>query len=57
MINTTNKYWDCECEHHYINPSSLDECKICGAKRESSPDSRVDEVEQLLNKIQEKQHE
>ena len=57
MPETTSKYWNCECENHYINPSSMTECKICGAIRESSPDSMVTEVEQLLNKIQEKHHE
>ena len=43
-IETTDKYWDCECEHNYIHPKSQKHCDICGMDEEDSPDSRVDEV-------------
>jgi len=43
---TTEDFWDCECEHNYIHPSGegTNECKICGVQRNTSPDSRVEEV-------------
>lgn len=44
MIQTTEDYWDCECEHHFIHSASVPQCKICGAERDSQPDSRVEEV-------------
>ena len=46
-IVTTESYWDCECEHNYIHPSTMPECLRCGAKREDQPDSRVNEVQAL----------
>jgi hypothetical protein len=43
---TTEDFWDCECKHNYIHSSGegTNECKICGAQRSTSPDSRVEEV-------------
>jgi hypothetical protein len=41
---TTVHYWDCECDKNYIHPKSLQECDVCKAKQEDSPDSRVFEV-------------
>lgn len=43
-IETTDKYWDCECEESYIHPAEQESCAKCGATREDSPDSIVDEV-------------
>lgn len=43
-IQTTEKYWDCECEKDYIHPKTQDKCTICGALAEEQPDSRVNEV-------------
>ncbi len=40
----STEYWDCECETRYIHHNSVDQCPICGARREHMPDSRVDEV-------------
>lgn len=44
MNKTTPKYWNCECEDHYIKPAVMNSCTVCGALREYQPDSRVDEV-------------
>jgi len=46
-METTSKYWDCECEDNYIHKSSStnDEyCSKCNASREDMPDSIVSEV-------------
>lgn len=43
-IILTSQYWDCECEHAYINPRSLDECPICHARKDEQPDARLNEV-------------
>ena len=43
-VTLTDEYWDCDCEDNYINPVSLDRCEDCGAHREQSPDSHLDEV-------------
>ena len=43
-IETTEKYWDCECENNFIHPREQIQCNICGATAEEQPDSRVSEV-------------
>ena len=43
-IQLTNRFQDCECEENYIHPSSKDKCPICGAERDTQPDSRTKEV-------------
>lgn len=43
-VITTEKYWDCECEHNFIRPKTQNRCDICGAEAEEQPDSRVNEV-------------
>ena len=43
-IETTEKYWDCECKDNFIHPKTQNQCTICGATAEEQPDSRVDEV-------------
>jgi hypothetical protein len=48
MIETTDEYWDCECEHNYIHPKAEEVCKVCGSSREDSPDSRLAEVRNML---------
>ncbi len=48
-IETTEEYWDCECEfppHNYIWPKSIKKCDRCGAVPEEQPDSRANEVKQ-----------
>ena len=51
-IETTEKYWDCECAQNYIHLKSKAECLICGARHDEQPDSRVNEVENMLNNRQ-----
>ena len=43
-IETTEKYWDCECENNFIHSKTQTQCNICGATAEEQPDSRVNEV-------------
>jgi len=43
-VRTTEKYWDCECEHNFIHPKTQSKCGICGALAEEQPDSRINEV-------------
>ena len=45
---TTSEYWDCECPENYIHPASHTRCNICKAHKEDCPDSRVDEVNKML---------
>lgn len=51
MVETTEKYWDCDCENNYIHPKSKERCSICGADRENSPDSMACEVDSYINQI------
>lgn len=49
MEQTTELFWDCECEHNYIyykKPGAR--CGVCGAKEESQPDSLISEVREYL---------
>ena len=49
---TTDDYWDCECEDNYINKKSEKEyCGWCDANMEDQPDSRVNEVNSLLQEL------
>jgi len=43
-ILTTDEYWDCECYKEFIHRKSQAKCRICGARRDEQPDSRVSEV-------------
>lgn len=43
-VQTTEKYWDCECDENFIHSKSQKECAICGAVAEEQPDSRINEV-------------
>lgn len=43
-IETTEKYWDCECKDNFIHPKEQTKCNICGAVAEEQPDSRINEV-------------
>lgn len=44
IVETTEKYWDCECEKNYIHPKSQKVCFICNTVATDQPDSRVEEV-------------
>jgi len=41
----SNKYWDCECETHYIQSNDIDVCTLCGAEKDYMPDSHQREVD------------
>lgn len=43
-VETTPKYWDCECKHNFIHPKRQRWCEICKALAEEQPDSRINEV-------------
>ncbi len=47
---TTDKYWDCECEWHYIHPKTCKKCVRCGTEQETQPDSMKVEV-RIMNKV------
>jgi len=54
MEHTSPDYWDCECDVHYIHPLDDEECPVCGAVREDSPDSMLDEISIPENHFREK---
>lgn len=41
-------YWDCECKTNYIHPLKKQSCRKCGAEQDDQPNSRANEVENLL---------
>lgn len=43
-IETTEEFWDCECEENFMHSKKIPDCLICGARQEDQPDSRVSEV-------------
>ena len=47
----TSLFWDCECERDYIHPKAQTPCLVCGAERDSQPDSRVSEVLLLCSQL------
>lgn len=44
QFETTEHFWDCECETNYIHPKCVSVCPRCGAYQEERPDSRTNEV-------------
>ncbi len=51
-VVTTEEYWDCEClSGDYIHPKSMPRCPKCGAERDYQPDSRKEEVEEYLLRL------
>jgi len=48
---TCTNYWDCDCDTNYIHYKKLSRCNNCDADWITcdTPDSRVDEVLQMLN--------
>lgn len=48
---TSQLFWDCECDEHYIHPASEAECYACMARRDESPDSRVDEIQRYSDEL------
>jgi len=43
-VTLINEFWDCECEHNYIQPKSRLACPVCGATQDEQPDSHLDVV-------------
>ena len=48
MKITTEYFWDCECENHYIHPKTEEKCSICNFEHHEMPDSRTIEVIKML---------
>ena len=45
---TTEYFWDCECEKHYIHPKTEEKCTICNFEHHEMPDARTIEVIKML---------
>lgn len=48
---TTEHFWDCECEHDFINSKEVFNCEECGIYEPevlNQPDSRLREVILML---------
>ena len=48
MKFTTEYFWDCECEKHYIHPKTEEKCNVCNFYHHEMPDSRTKEVIMML---------
>lgn len=48
VFETTEAFWDCECNSDYIHRASESKCHKCGCYRDECPDSRVEEVKNML---------
>jgi hypothetical protein len=49
---TDSRYWDCGCFKSYIHPKSLKFCPKCKCHQEDYPDSKVNEVNEMLKEKQ-----
>ena len=47
----TSLFWDCECEHAYVHPQSIEACPRCRAIRDEQPDSHANEVLSLCPEL------
>ena len=50
-VITTPLFWDCSCNDSYIHSSRQNRCQKCGDIRQSSPDSRLEEVIENLIRL------
>lgn len=49
VVNTHPLFWDCECETDYIHLKDERRiCPHCSTKHEEQPDSRANEVKELI---------
>ena len=49
MSGTNPNYWDCECDVDYIHLKvNNTDCLRCGAVSDEQPDSRIDEVVEMV---------
>lgn len=55
---TCSNYWDCNCDTNHIHYKKLSRCENCDADwttlQDVVPDSRVDEVLQMINAVSNK---
>ena len=49
-IHTNSAYWDCNCEEDYIHSIKERICLKCGAVSKDQPDSRQNEIDEMLKK-------
>jgi len=50
-VETNPNYWDCECETNFIHAKAQTlACSLCGMTEDESPDSRVNEIKELVIK-------
>ena len=42
------KFWDCDCAHLFVRPTTHHHCNECGADRDDSPISQEVDVQQLF---------
>ena len=45
VIETDPRFWDCECEDHFIQLKVTKMCIRCKANQDDMPDSRVNELD------------
>ena len=50
QIITTERYWDCECEHDYIHKACVLQCDKCNSLQDDQPNSHTNEVQAMLTK-------
>jgi len=43
-FQTTQLFWDCECNENYIHHCTDKVCNNCGCEQNESPDSRLNEI-------------
>lgn len=47
-VQTTTRFWDCDCGTDYIHKADEPFCLRCGACTEASPDASLEEVVEML---------
>ena len=50
-VLTDPRYWDCECDTDYIHSRDFLCCEFCGAHQSEQPNSRVNEVKDLIKEL------
>jgi len=48
MVNTNERFWDCECKDNHIHPKDEPTCSMCGKHQDEMPDSHTVEVDKFL---------
>mgnify|MGYP000975431580 CR=1 FL=1 len=48
-LHLAHKFWDCSCEENFIHlKTDALKCPVCDSREEDCPDSRVNEVVEML---------